>query len=79
MIKFLKKDIQIIIKKVTFPLDIFKRFYGDTWTNAILKNKHKNKPKLDPRTFLIMDDCMSSKHLWLKDPNILELFFKIIN
>ena len=24
---------------------------------------------------LIMDDCMSSKGTWLKDPNILELFF----
>jgi len=35
--------------------------------------KHKKKP-LDPRTFLIMDDCMSSKHLWLKDPCILSIF-----
>jgi hypothetical protein len=34
----------------------------------------QNKSKLDPRTFLIMDDCMSSKHLWLKDPNILSIF-----
>lgn len=32
------------------------------------------KKKVDPRTFLIMDDCMSSKHLWLKDPNILSIF-----
>jgi hypothetical protein len=32
------------------------------------------KKKLDPRSFLIMDDCMSSKHLWLKDPNILSIF-----
>ena len=34
----------------------------------------KGHVPLDPRTFLIMDDCMSSKHLWLKDPNILSIF-----
>jgi hypothetical protein len=32
------------------------------------------KPKKD-EIMLIMDDCMSSKGTWLKDPNILELFF----
>lgn len=34
----------------------------------------KGKKKLDPRAFLIMDDCMSSKHEWLKDPNVLSIF-----
>ena len=29
----------------------------------------------DDSVMLIMDDCMSSKGTWLKDPNILELFF----
>ena len=41
------------------------------------KNKirtKKLKKEIDPRIFLIMDDCMSSKHLWLKDPNILTVF-----
>jgi hypothetical protein len=41
------------------------------------KNKNrikKSKKEIDPRAFLIMDDCMSSKHLWLKDPNILTIF-----
>jgi hypothetical protein len=40
------------------------------------KNRIKNKkePK-DDSLILIMDDCMSSKGTWLKDPNILELFF----
>ena len=38
------------------------------------KRKEKNKKPLDPRTFLIMDDCMSTKHLWLKDPNVLTIF-----
>ncbi len=36
--------------------------------------KKKGKKLIDPRTFLIMDDCMSSKHLWLKDPNVLSIF-----
>lgn len=36
--------------------------------------REKNGKKLiDPRTFLVMDDCMATKHLWLKDPNILEI------
>ena len=36
--------------------------------------KKKGKKPIDPRSFLIMDDCMSSKHLWLKDPNVLSIF-----
>ena len=41
------------------------------------KNKNRKdqgKKQIDPRTFLIMDDCMSSKHLWLKDPCMLSIF-----
>jgi hypothetical protein len=34
----------------------------------------KNKPKVDPRAYLVMDDCMSSKHLWLRDPCVLSIF-----
>jgi hypothetical protein len=41
--------------------------------NVIRKNK--GKPLKDDSLILIMDDCMSSKGTWLKDPNILELFF----
>lgn len=37
------------------------------------RRKNEGKDILDPRTFLVMDDCMASKHLWLKDPNILEI------
>ena len=36
--------------------------------------KKKGKKPIDPRSFLIMDDCMSTKHLWLKDPNVLSVF-----
>lgn len=45
---------------------------------AILeKNKQRRaagKKPVDPRAFLIMDDCMSTKHLWLKDPSVLSIF-----
>jgi hypothetical protein len=37
-----------------------------------IKNGKKTK---DDAIMLIMDDCMSSKGTWLKDPNIQELFF----
>jgi hypothetical protein len=39
------------------------------------KRKDLGKKEKDDRIMLIMDDCMSSKGSWLKDPNILELFF----
>lgn len=39
-----------------------------------VERKKKNKLPVDPRAYLIMDDCMSSKHLWLKDPLILSIF-----
>ena len=38
------------------------------------ERKKKGKKPVDPRAYLIMDDCMSSKHLWLKDPLILSIF-----
>ena len=39
------------------------------------KRKKESKKLKDDRLMLIMDDCMSSKGEWLKDPQILELFF----
>lgn len=39
------------------------------------KRTDDGKKEKDDRLILIMDDCMSSKGSWLKDPNILELFF----
>ena len=39
------------------------------------KRIEQNKIIKDDSLMLIMDDCMSSKGTWLKDPNILELFF----
>jgi hypothetical protein len=39
------------------------------------KREAEGKTPKDDRMMLIMDDCMSSKGAWLKDPNILELFF----
>jgi hypothetical protein len=37
------------------------------------RRKH-GKKEVDPRAYLIMDDCMSSKGIWLKDPLILSIF-----
>ena len=68
-----------------FPLSFIYHEYNENIIPKVLirqrkildKNKirvKKLKKKIDPRSFLIMDDCMSSKHLWLKDPNILTVF-----
>ena len=39
------------------------------------KRKKDGKKLKDDRLMLIMDDCMSSKGAWVKDENVLELFF----
>ena len=39
------------------------------------RRKQAGKKPLDPRTILIMDDCMSSKGSWVKEEPIQELFF----
>lgn len=42
------------------------------------KNKERvtqGKKPIDTRAFLIMDDCLSSKGEWAKDPNIAEIFY----
>lgn len=33
------------------------------------------KKTIDSRAFVIMDDCLSSKGEWIKDPNIAEIFY----
>lgn len=38
------------------------------------KEKEKKGKKLDPRAFLLMDDCMSKKSSWVKDDTISEIF-----
>ena len=37
------------------------------------KRLKDGKTLVDPRIVFVMDDCMAAKHLWLKDPNILEI------
>lgn len=39
------------------------------------KEKYKQGKKVDPRTFLVMDDCLASKGSWSTDPSLLEIFF----
>jgi hypothetical protein len=64
---------------------IFSEYSSDILTNVYqrqskinednkLRIKNGKKTK-DDAIMLIMDDCMSSKGTWLKDPNIQELFF----
>ena len=46
-------------------------------TKMLAKNERRikqNKKPIDPRCFLVMDDCMSSKDKWLRDPCILSIF-----
>lgn len=40
-----------------------------------MKKKYKEGKKCDPRTFLVMDDCLSSKGEWVKDEPVMKLFF----
>jgi hypothetical protein len=39
------------------------------------KEKYKRGRKVDPRTLLIMDDCLASKGTWMNDQPILEIFY----
>jgi len=39
------------------------------------KEKYKKGKFCDPRAFIIMDDCLSSKGSWMKDQPIMEVFF----
>jgi hypothetical protein len=60
-------------------------YSSDLLTNLFIRQKDiimrnnerikKRKKQIDPRAFLIMDDCLSSKGEWGKDPNIPEIFF----
>ena len=57
--------------------DILTRIY-ERQSKMNEDNKKRIKESKEPKNdsvMLIMDDCMSSKGTWLKDPNILELFF----
>jgi len=39
------------------------------------KKKQKQGKAVDPRAFIIMDDCLSKKGTWMRDPPIYELLF----
>ncbi len=49
------------------------------YRQEIIINKAKRKAKLgkkvDPRAFLVMDDCLGSKGTWANDKSIMEMFF----
>ncbi len=60
-----------------FDTDILTKIYQrQAKCNEDNKNKlAEGKKEKDDRIMLVMDDCMSSKGTWVKDQNILELFF----
>jgi len=60
-----------------YSSDILSRIYErqNILNEDNIKRTKENKKPKDDRIIIIMDDCMSSKGTWLKDPNILELFF----
>ena len=60
-----------------FDTDILSKIYArQAKCNEDNKNRIKEgKKEKDDRIMLVMDDCMSSKGSWVKDQNILELFF----
>jgi hypothetical protein len=39
------------------------------------KEKHKNGKKIDAKSFIVMDDCMSDNKNWMKEQTIYELLF----
>jgi hypothetical protein len=39
------------------------------------KKRYREGKKVDPRVFLIMDDCLSSKGTWINDKTIMDIFF----
>ena len=45
------------------------------YDSSILSNIYEKQFKLNNELLLIMDDCISPKGTWSKDPNITELFF----
>ena len=60
-----------------YTSDILNRIYE---RQSIINEDNKTRTKENRKTkddslMLIMDDCMSSKGTWLKDPNILIIFF----
>jgi len=50
-------------------------FYRQREIIAKRDKKRKHGKKIDPRSFVVMDDCLSSKTTWAKDKPILEMFF----
>lgn len=40
------------------------------------KDRYKKHKKVDPRAFLVMDDCLSSKGTWMNDPPLLRVFYE---
>ena len=71
------QDIRLIYDNYGFDTEILTKIYQrQAKCNGDNKNRlAEGKKEKDDRIMLVMDDCMSSKGTWVKDQNILELFF----
>jgi len=76
MNKFYEDFVPEVFIHHEFKEQIISRFMARQRKMIDINNERRDKGKkeFDPRAYLIMDDCMSSKHLWLKDPQILSIF-----
>jgi hypothetical protein len=59
-----------------FDTDILKQMFERQY-KMILKQQEKEKigKSVNPKTVLIMDDCLSSRGSWMRDETIQEMFF----
>lgn len=55
---------------------IEKIFYRQDQIIEKCKQKAKLGKKVDPRAFLVMDDCLSSKGTWMRDQPIMKMFLE---
>ena len=59
-----------------YSTDLLDRvFYRQQMLSDKLQEKTKIGKKINPKIFLVMDDCLGSKLDWLKDKPIAELFY----
>jgi len=59
-----------------FKSDVIERVLNRQ-RDIIDKEKEKNSKgkKIDPRAFIVMDDCLAQKGTWIRDPTVYELLF----
>jgi hypothetical protein len=90
LMHFSKIPCGIVISPTDRMSEFYNKFFPDTYIHYSYKSEliakilsrqkqiidKKNSGKnVDPRSFIIMDDCLGDKKSWVRDPPILELLF----